>query len=210
MPKWAIDAIAAVAGLAVGAGLAVVAGPGGLGASDTCSDHLTTLRAEHEASNQKAEGLVASAKALREQVAQVEGPTLEWPPGVPEMETEAGYVKLLDEAVAKVGNAEKLGLECSEYPCIATIRFNPGTSGEAGLAALQGELQSVGFDTYQALSGGTTLAHPYPNGDDHEVRVFALIPPEANRPKGTSQRVGVRINRLVKSQIEAAGKGDYE
>lgn len=207
MPKWAIDAIAAIAGIAVGAGVAVAAGPG---ATDTCSDELEVVRAEHAALGLQVEEVTARAAQLRSDVASVEGPTLRWPSGLPEVETEAGFTKALDEALASVANAERLGLDCGEYPCIAVVRFGAGADGKKDFAKLEGALQDAGFDGYQTLSGGTKLADPFPNGDERDITVFALVPPEGSRPEGTSQRVGLRINQHVKRTIQRAMSGGAE
>ena len=208
MPKWAIDAIAAIAGIAVGAGGVVAVGPAGLDASDTCSADLEIVRSEHAALTQEAEQLQANVKQRASELATVEGPRLEWPSGVPEIETEAAYTPILDEALGTIENAERRALDCSEYPCIAVVRFGVGADGSRDFAKLQDTLKGRGFEVYDTLSGGTRLADPFPTGEERDITVFAMVPPEEARPDGMSQRVGIRINRVVKQQIQDAMRGD--
>ena len=153
MPKWAIDAIAAIAGIAAGGGLVMSLGP--LGPADACSDELTTVREQHAALTAEVEQVATRADAIEGRLASVEGKTMDWPDDVAEIETEAQYLPLLGEAIDTVDGAERVRIDCAEYPCVAVVRFAPGADGAEAFSKLQDAMNERGFEGYQVLSGGT-------------------------------------------------------
>ncbi|MEN0063959.1 MAG: hypothetical protein AAGA48_17530 [Myxococcota bacterium] len=202
MPKWAIDAIAAIAGIAVGVGLAMTAGPAG----EDCREEFAARMTDHTALNEQVAQVEAETERLRGQLVAREGEVLDWPENAGEAEAPEQFEGHLASAVEAAG-AEKMNLDCSEYPCLATVRFGEGVDGDKGLDKVTGSLKKGPFAGYDVLSGGTALADPFPNGPERAIRIFAVVPVEGQRPKGTSQRLSFRINSAVRDVLQKGMNG---
>jgi len=204
--KWAIDAIAAIVGLAVGAGVMVAVGPAG-GASADCTEELERVKAQHAAMAGEIEQVTSKIEALDDQLAAKEGKAADWPSDAAKVETEDGFVEVLTQALLDYGKAERMTIDCSEYPCIAAVRFEEGVDGTKGFEALEAELDEAGFESFQPLSGGTALAEPFPGGPERAITVFGFVRPEAGRPAGLTKRVGHRINQHVNRIVRTTMSG---
>lgn len=135
-----------------------------------CADRQEALQAEHDRLELAVNATSLSLRIAVAQRIEREGSVVEWTDDIPAAERPEAFEAALFAAIDAEGG-EVLELDCSEYPCIATVLmdevFPPG-SGISGKAlrpareALEEQLEvRLGLETTSSLSVGEDSHQEY-------------------------------------------------